>query len=100
MLQFPCSWIGKVNIVKLVILPKSIYKFHAILIKMPRTYSIQLEQRSIKFIWNHKRPQIAKTIEKKEQSWSHDDTSIKIDTNEWKIIESPEIYTCIWEVNV
>ena len=68
---------------------------------MPRTYSIQLEQRSLKFEWNHNRPQIVKTVlRKKEQSWAHYDTSIKIDTDEWKIIESPEIYTCIWEINL
>ena len=64
--NIPCSWLEKIHMMKTALLPKVMYRFNTVTIKVPLTFFTEIEKNTLNFIWNQKRAHIAKTIRSKK----------------------------------
>ena len=100
--DIPCSWVGRINIVKMNILSNAIERFKTIPIKLPKAFFTELEQKFSQFVWKPKKPQMAKAVLRKKngtgginlpgfrqilQSYSHQDSMVLAQKQKYRPME-------------
>ena len=88
--DIPCSWVGRINIVKMTILPNAINIFSVIPIKLSMAFFTELEQKISQFIWKHERLLIAKGVLRKKNE------AVEINLTDFRLYYKAIVIKAVW----